>query len=170
MKALVTVLGNWDLGSADAAGKKTLKNLHDKLKGNSFYELFTDGAADLHSETAGIGGVIYIKGEELYSFSEFIGKATNNEAEYKALIRGLQLLIELGCRNADVFLDSELVVKQVNGDYKVKNDRMKVLNLEVMKLFDELDNWKISHVRREKNTVADKHSKIGMKKGQKKNN
>ena len=92
---------------------KTLESLFNRIDGGDDISLYIDGAADLHSKTAGIGGVIYRNNEELISFSEYMDDATNNEAEYTALIRGLEHLIALGQLSAQIFSDSELVVKQI---------------------------------------------------------
>ena len=130
------------------------------------YSLYVDGAADLHTKTAGIGGVFFNnKNEEVYTFSQYLDDATNNEAEYSALIKGLQQGIELKLININIFSDSELIVKQVNGDYKVKNDRMKKLHQKVLYLLEQYDNWVINHVMRDENTIADRLSKEGRKKG-----
>lgn len=162
---LLKVLKSFDLARLESEEADSLRQIIEKLSGKNRYELFADGASDLHSGTAGIGGVIMKDGAELYSFSEFIGRATNNEAEYKALIRGLELLSELNCAQARVYLDSELVVKQVNGHYKVKNERMRELHTVVMSLSRVFDHLEISHISREKNKVADRYSKAGMMKG-----
>ena len=140
-----------------------LRDLGNRIEQNGKIKLFVDGAADLQTKTAGIGGVIYRNGEEMYSFSEHIGSATNNEAEYKALIRGLKELINLKLLNVEVYADSELVVKQINGIYKVKNERMQVLHKEARHLLKEFERWLVSHIPREKNSVADKLSKNGMR-------
>ena len=130
------------------------------------YSLYVDGAADLNTKTAGIGGVFFNnKNEKIYSFSQYLDDATNNEAEYSALIKGLQQGINLKLININIFSDSELIVKQVNGDYKVKNDRMKKLHQKVLYLLEQYDNWVINHIMRDENTIADKLSKEGKKKG-----
>jgi ribonuclease HI len=140
-----------------------LNNISTKIKGSGKIELYVDGAADLHTKTAGIGGVIYRNGEELFSFSEYLDDSTNNEAEYSALIQGLKELLNLRLLNANIYADSELIVKQINGEYKVKNDRMQVLHKEAMILFGKLNGWTLNHIPREKNSVADKLSKNGMR-------
>lgn len=143
-----------------------LEKLYKKLSGSGSVELFVDGAADLHSKTAGIGGVLYREGEELYSFSEYLDDKTNNEAEYSALIRGVELSIELKLTTLAIFADSQLVVKQINGDYKVKDERMKVLHSKARSLLKHLDSWSIDHIPREQNKEADKLSKAAMVEGQ----
>ena len=112
-----------------------LRSVYNKItiKKDKF-TMFVDGAADLHSKTSGIGGVIYKDEEEMFTFSEYLDDATNNEAEYTALIYGLKLLIKENVLNVNIFSDSELVVKQINGQYKVKNQRMKKLYDETISL------------------------------------
>ena len=132
------------------------KEMHPKL--------FVDGAADLHSKTAGIGGVVYIDDNEVASFSEPLYDKTNNESEYLSLIKGIKVIHELKFDNVCIYSDSELVVKQVTGEYKIKNDRMKKLNEQVKLNLTGLATWSVEHVRREKNTRADELSKIGMEK------
>lgn len=142
---------------------KILQSIANKIEGTGKIELYVDGAADLHSKTSGIGGVIYRDGEELYSFSEYLDDSTNNEAEYKALIKGLKELISLNILDVEVFADSELIVKQINGEYKVKNERMQVLHKKAIELFGNFNSWTLNHVPREKNIIADKLSKEGMR-------
>ena len=139
-----------------------INGLRSRLEDNGSIKFLFDGAANLQAKTGGIGGVFYRNGHELYSFAEFVGPATNNEAEYSALIRGLELALELKIFSLDIYGDSELVVKQINGDYKVKNERMKVLHSRAKLLLNKLNNWKIAHIPREKNVVADKLSKEGI--------
>lgn len=140
-----------------------LHNIYKRLDDNASVELYVDGAADLHTKTAGIGGVFYRNGDELFSFSEFIGSATNNEAEYKALIEGLKESHKLNILSIVIYADSELIVKQINGEYKVKNERMQVLNNKAISLLGKFNRWSISHIPRDKNSVADKLSKAGMR-------
>ena len=138
--------------------------LKDDDKKNIKPILFVDGAADLHSKTAGIGGVVYINDIEVAKFSEPLYDKTNNESEYLALIKGIQVILELELDNVDIYSDSELIVKQLIGEYKIKNDRMKKLNDKVNLNLIKLSNWSIQHVRREKNMRADQLSKMGMEK------
>ena len=134
-----------------------LRSIYNKITiKNDHFTMFVDGAADLHSKTSGIGGVVYKDEEEVLTFSEYLDDATNNEAEYTALIHGLKLLIKENVLNINIYSDSELVVKQINGQYKVKNQRMKKLYDETISLLSQLDSWTFSHVLRDKNQVADK--------------
>ncbi len=142
-----------------------LEELYNKLTNTDKVDLFVDGAADLDSKTAGIGGVFYRNGEELFTFSEYLDDATNNDAEYSALIKGLETAKVLCVNQLNIYADSELVVKQINGQYKVKHPRMKILHSKVMILLKTLESWSIQHILRENNTVADKLSKEGRMKG-----
>tara|TARA_B100000929_G_scaffold6361_1_gene5389 strand:+ start:655 stop:1164 length:510 start_codon:yes stop_codon:yes gene_type:complete len=141
-----------------------LELFYKKLEEYNKITLYVDGAADLHSKTAGIGGVIYNSDEEIFSFSEYLHDSTNNEAEYGALIAGLKYLIKLNLLNPTIYSDSELIVKQVNGEYRVKNDRMITLYNEVINLLSNFRSWSLIHVLRDKNIVADKLANEGRKK------
>lgn len=95
------------------------------------------------------GGVLLERGEK-------IGDATNNVAEYRALIAGIALARELGADQVDLIGDSELVVKQIQGKYKVKNAGIKPLHAEAKAALADFEDWTISHVRREMNADADR--------------
>ena len=123
------------------------------------YKLFTDGASQLDRNNAGIGGLLKSGQEIVFSFAENIGDCTNNEAEYLALIRGIELCIKNKILDVEIFCDSELIVRQVNGDYKVKNERMIKLHAKALDLCSMLGKWSVSHVLRNKNTEADLLSK-----------
>ena len=151
----------------DKTTSDVLINLNQRLNVDGNISMFIDGAADLNSKTAGIGGVIYTDNEELFTFSEYLHDSTNNEAEYTALIRGLEYLIEMKLLNVDIFSDSELVVKQISGEYNVKNPRMQLLHQKASSLFSKFDEWSFSHVLRDKNKVADKLAGEGRSKGKK---
>ena len=165
IEVLAIILDKKDISHLSQENQKVISSLRSKLSGVGTIELFVDGAADLHSGTAGIGGVFYRNGEELYSFSEFIGSKTNNEAEYEALIRGIKEAHNLNLLSINIFADSQLVVRQITGEYKVKNDRMKLLHKQALELLGKLENWNIEHVLRDKNKRADALSKSGMEKG-----
>ncbi len=90
--------------------------LNDNKTENITPKLFVDGAADLHSKTAGIGGVVYINDLEVAKFSEPLFDKTNNESEYLALLNGVKVVLDLGYVSVDIFSDSELLVKQLIGE------------------------------------------------------
>jgi ribonuclease HI len=94
-------------------------------------------------------------GEVLSERKEFIGTATNNVAEYKALLLGLELARDLGAREVEVASDSELVARQIGGEYKVKHAGLKPLFLEATRALKEFDRWSVRTVRREGNVRAD---------------
>ena len=140
----------------------TPDNLQSADENINAVSLFIDGVADLNTKTVGIGGVFLGENnEELSRFSEYLDDATNNEAEYSALIRGL----ELNIMDIKIYADSELVVKQVNGEYKVKHERMRPLHRKAIALLYQYSNWSLQHVPRDDNTIADKLSKEGMEQG-----
>jgi len=166
LTALRAIITPDNLQSVDENTRKVLDELINDDENINAASLFTDGAADLHTKTAGIGGVFLGENnEELYRFSEYLDDATNNEAEYSALIRGLELGLELNIIDIKIYADSELVVKQVNGDYKVKHERMRPLHRKAIALLYQYSNWSLQHVPRDDNTIADKLSKEGMEKG-----
>lgn len=116
-----------------------------------------DGGARGNPGPAAIGVVVRADdGQVLEEVGERIGEATNNVAEYKALLRGLELATEHGGSELELIGDSELVVRQVEGRYKVKNAGMKQLHDEVKRALRDFDSWSIRHVRREANAEADR--------------
>lgn len=118
--------------------------------------IYSDGGARGNPGPAGIGAVIYNEEkQEIATISRFIGKATNNQAEYKALIAVLQKAKDLNIKEAIVYLDSELIVKQINGEYKVKDKDLAKLFIEVYNLKQSFDKISFFHVRREENKRAD---------------
>jgi len=119
--------------------------------------IFSDGGARGNPGPAGIGAVLYdSKKQVLAKISKYIGEATNNQAEYQALITALKKAKELGGQELDVFLDSELVVKQLNREYKVKNKELAPLFLEVYNLSLNFSKITFTHVYRENNKEADR--------------
>ena len=119
-------------------------------------ELFIDGASQGNPGEAGIGVVICHKGEVIKNFSKSIGIATNNVAEYYALIYGLQEVLILRAAEVTVNTDSELLARQLNNLYKVKNAALKPLYEQVRHLFSGFASVKINHIPRQLNRGADK--------------
>ena len=116
-----------------------------------------DGGARGNPGPAAIGVVVRdADGDVLEKLGEKIGEATNNVAEYRALLKGIELAAAHGATELELIGDSELVVRQVEGRYKVKNAGMKELNEEVKRALREFDSWSIRHVRREQNAEADR--------------
>ncbi len=119
--------------------------------------LYTDGACRGNPGNGGAGAVIFDhKGREVASAKRFLGKCTNNEAEYAALILGLKEALKLKCKEIRIFLDSELLVRQIGGVYRVKNSRLKELMKDVRIQLSMFDGYSIKHVLRTRNTVADR--------------
>ena len=134
-----------------------------KISGSLDYaELFVDGASDLKTSTAGIGGVLYSRDKEILCFAEPLHDKTNNEAEYLALIKGIDAAHSMKVENLIIHADSELIVRQINGLYKVKNKRMKELYSIASNKLKKIPKWNIKHIGREKNRRADELSKIGL--------
>lgn len=114
-----------------------------------------DGGARGNPGPAAYAVVLARPGEPVVEEAEAIGTATNNVAEYTALVRGLELAGELGVKALDVFSDSELLVKQMAGEYRVKHPDLLPLYQEATRLRRGLDRVTITHVRREQNKRAD---------------
>ncbi len=116
-----------------------------------------DGGARGNPGPAAIGVVVRDgDGEVLVERGETIGRATNNVAEYKALLRGIAEAAELGADELELVGDSELVVRQIEGRYKVKDAGMKELHAEAKQALAEFDSWSIRHVKRAQNADADR--------------
>lgn len=114
-----------------------------------------DGASRGNPGSAAFALVLARPGLPVVEYAEAIGKATNNVAEYTALVAALERAVELGVRNLTVFSDSELMVKQMNGEYKVKNADLQELYKEASALRKQFASVVLKHVRREQNKRAD---------------
>jgi ribonuclease HI len=122
-----------------------------------------DGGSRGNPGPAGIGIVLRARdGTELVTLGRFIGRATNNVAEYRALITALQKAKELGARRVAVRGDSELVVKQMKGEYRVKNEGLRDLYEEAQGLLRQFEHATIDHNYRHKNALADKLANLAM--------
>ncbi len=127
--------------------------------------IHSDGGARGNPGPAGIGAVLNAdNGIVLAEISKYIGETTNNQAEYQALIAGLEKAKELYAEELDCYLDSELVVKQLNREYKVKNAELAPLFLKVHNLSLVFKKIKFIHIRREFNKEADRLANEAMDK------
>jgi len=138
------------LFAAEAArGYFTLKN--KKI------EIYVDGGSRGNPGPSGVGVVILdASGKRLKEISKYIGEATNNIAEYNALLYGLEEALILRADDIVVNLDSELVVRQMTGDYRVKDPGLKPLFERAMNMLKSFKDFEIRHIEREKNKDADK--------------
>lgn len=119
--------------------------------------IYTDGVSRGNPGPGAIGAVIYDgNGNVLARISRTIGEATNNQAEYQAVIAALKEALALGARDVEIRSDSELIVNQINGDYAVKKDRLKDLHQVVMHLMEEFDRFNAVSIPREENKEADR--------------
>jgi len=121
-------------------------------------EIFCDGASRGNPGPAGAGALLRVEdgGKVLARVCKPLGRATNNEAEYAALLLGLQEARRLNAERVSVFADSELVIKQLNGVYRVKHPVMRERHQEAMRLLAQFKAWRATHVPRERNTEADR--------------
>jgi ribonuclease HI len=116
-----------------------------------------DGGARGNPGPAAIGAVVQgADGEILEERGERIGTATNNVAEYRALLLGIERAAELGASELELIGDSELIVRQVKGEYKVKDATLRELHGKVVRALRPFESWSIRHVRRERNAEADR--------------
>ncbi|NLZ16399.1 MAG: ribonuclease HI family protein [Desulfobulbaceae bacterium] len=124
--------------------------------------LFTDGASRGNPGHAGAGAVLYdVDGKE-QRWSSYLGTCTNNVAEYRALLLGLKEAGKRGCTHLALFLDAELVVRQLQGHYKVKHEHLQPLYREACHLLKGFADWSVAHVPRTYNAVADKLANEGI--------
>ena len=121
--------------------------------------LFTDGAARGNPGPSGAGAVLVEPGGQVVArLGKYLGVQTNNHAEYTALLLGLQHARTLGARELEVFLDSELIVRQLEGSYQVRSPTLKPLYEEAVRLLKDFPKAKVAHVPREENAAADEMS------------
>jgi ribonuclease HI len=130
---------------------------------NEWITLQFDGGSRGNPGPAGIGVVLRAADNTpLVTLGRFIGTATNNVAEYRALITALEEALKLGAKRITIRGDSELIIKQMRGEYRVKHPDMKTLYDEAQSLLSEFDEYKIEHNLRHKNELADKLANLAM--------
>lgn len=129
------------------------------------WQIYVDGASSGNPGDSGAGMVIFDRNNtEIYRDSVFLGKMTNNMAEYEALLRALEKAHELGIRDMVVHTDSLLVANQVIGTYKTKNNTLRQYVIKIKQLVSNFDHFAIQYVPREQNKIADRLAKGGIKK------
>jgi len=131
---------------------------------NSILEIHIDGAAKGNPGPAAVGAVISRGGEVIKNISAYIGEATNNLAEYTALIYGLEEALILKARNVKIFTDSQLVARQLSGEYKVKDSDIRILYNQAKHIISSFENFSVRHISREQNKGADKLANLAIKK------
>lgn len=128
--------------------------------------IYTDGGARGNPGPAGIGAVLYDEHKKIVvEISKFLGVATNNQAEYQALIAAFKKAAVLGATELDCYLDSELVVRQLRHEYKVKNKDLAPLFLTIYNLSLSFKKITYTHIPREQNQEADRLANEAMDKG-----
>ena len=126
--------------------------------------IHADGASRGNPGPSAIGATIKDEqGRLIASISQGIGRTTNNQAEYKAVIASLEKAIRLGAKQVDISLDSQLVARQISGEYRVKNAALKPLYQQVKHLLSLLEGFTITHIPRQQNTEADNLANIALK-------
>jgi ribonuclease HI len=139
-----------DISEEEITGTSDIKKEADLIVVN------VDGASRGNPGESGVGVAIFDKDLNLINEAcDYIGVATNNVAEYKALLLGIKLSTKYNAKRILFKADSELMVKQIKGEYRVKNAQLKLLFTEAQSLLKKLPNWKIMHVPREENKEAD---------------
>lgn len=128
--------------------------------------MYTDGGSRGNPGPAGVGAVVYKNKEPIKEVTEYIGKATNNVAEYQAVVLGLRSLLEdYSQAKIEVRADSQLLVKQLTGEYRVKSDNLQPLYTEVTELIDNFKEVQFIHIPREQNQKADELANQAMDRG-----
>jgi ribonuclease HI len=117
--------------------------------------IYTDGASRNNPGEAGAGVYILQNNKPVGKIARYLGKTTNNIAEYTAAIMGLEYAVKQGATRVNLFADSELLVKQLNGDYKVKNEGLKPLHGKAKELIGKIGSVTVQYIRREMNKEAD---------------
>lgn len=126
--------------------------------------IYADGASSGNPGPAAIGAIIKDEqGNPIARISQHIGTTTNNQAEYRAIIAALEKAISLGAREVELRSDSELVVKQIKGRYRVKKATLRPFYQKVVQLIGSLETFTITHIPREQNREADRLANKALK-------
>jgi len=122
---------------------------------SSHYTIHTDGGARGNPGPSAIGAVIEVDGKIVHTISKYIGETTNNQAEYQAVHAALEYVHKQGASSVDLYADSELVVKQLRGEYKVKNKELAPWFIKSTSLANQIGRVHYHAIRREENSAAD---------------
>lgn len=137
----------------EAVSGKAASRAPGKIKRVTIY---TDGASRGNPGLAGAGAVLKSDdGRVVARVARFLGEMTNNMAEYTALLVGLKEAQKVGAEEVQIRSDSELLVRQLNGQYKVKNDNLRVMHGSAMDLLSSFKGWEAAHIPRNRNKEAD---------------
>jgi ribonuclease HI len=129
--------------------------------------VYADGASRGNPGPAAIGAAVFDEtGGEVYKVSRRLGRATNNEAEYQAAIAGLEAALGLGGGDVELRMDSELIIRQLEFRYKVRNERLRPFFNRIIELRNKFDSFSVAHVPREKNKRADELANLALDSGQ----
>ena len=155
-------------GCSRADLKEALVALADKIEQETGVDIVTlavDGAARGNPGPAGAGAALLdSQGRSLAEKTMYLGKATNNEAEYQALVMGLTLALERAHPRILIQTDSELMARQITGEYKIKEPRLKIYFTQAHALLEKFQKWEIKAVPRAENRLADRLSNIAIDK------
>jgi len=125
--------------------------------------IYSDGAARGNPGPAGAGAVLAAKdGRVVVEVCRYLGEMTNNQAEYRALLLALKEAKAIGAKSLEIFADSELMVKQIKGEYRVKNDGIRPLFAEIVKLLRAFGGYTIEHIPRDENRHADRLANLAI--------
>jgi ribonuclease HI len=139
-----------------AEGKKDLVEIPPGRKGLPEFTIQADGASRGNPGEAGVGAVISdARGRTVKELKRFLGMATNNVAEYRAVILALEKALDFGAGSVTVYLDSELVVRQLRGEYRVREAHLKALHRQALEILNRFSKYSIQYVPREENRRAD---------------
>ncbi len=123
--------------------------------------VYVDGSSRGNPGPAGIGIVIKV-GDKVEKYHEYVGRLTNNAAEYLALVRALEKVISKNIRKVRVVTDSQLLAKQVRGEYRVRSSGLSELYKKVVSLVSQLERFEIVYVSREENAEADRLANLAI--------
>lgn len=130
---------------------------------NPLYLMYIDGASSPNPGPAGIGVIIYRGGKRIDAISEGIGRATNNIAEYKSLLRGLLYAKENNFKNIRIYCDSLLIIKQIKGEYRVRDANLRTLHKNTIELLKGFPKWEIEYISSKENKEVNKLAQCAAK-------